>query len=131
LFKLIVECKRGWSHYHHKCIKLFEEHKTWNEAKNICELNNATLISIHSKEENDFVWNLVDKHYHNVWIGGKRNSDNNRFEWINGKAFNYTNWDSGRLYGWNYVAIDRYDGEWRDFDNAQIPFLCEYIRSNF
>jgi hypothetical protein len=37
---------------------------------------------------------IESKYKHmNVWIGGKRNSYN-RFEWINGKAFNYTNWDT-------------------------------------
>ncbi len=100
LFKLIDEC------YQNKCIKFFEDYKTWSEAKNICESNNMTLISIHSKEENDFVWNLISKSDHLiVWIGGKRNSDHNRHEWINGEAFNYTNWLYDKAQREDYVSI--------------------------
>ncbi len=85
----------GWSSYQNKCIKLFED-KIFSDAKNFCESLNATLISIHSTQENDFVLNLVQKQSHViVWIGGKRNSANN-FEWINKNAFNYTNWFSGQ-----------------------------------
>ena len=134
MFKLIVDkCLNGWSHYHNKCIKLFDEYKTWSEAKNICESNDATLISIHSKEENDFVWNLVKKQsYYWVWIGGKRNSDNNRFEWINGMAFNYTHWMSDQPNGGDYVEIDRFSGKWYDMDGTdKDPFLCEYMTSSF
>ncbi len=131
---MIVEsgCKRdGWSLFHNKCIKYFQVWKTWSEAKDICQSNDATLISIHSKQENDFVCNLVKKHsYFWVWIGGKRNSYN-RFEWINGKAFNYTNWESSQPDGGHYVAMYGTDGKWYDWTAMSASFLCEYIRTNF
>jgi hypothetical protein len=132
VFKLVAECERGWSRYHNKCIKLFTEYKTWSEAKNFCESNNATMISINSEEENDFVLNLAKKQSKNwVLTGGKRNTDNNRFEWINGKEFNYTNWKSGRRIGFDYVLM-RGDGMWYDYSGQTAqPFLCEYIPSSF
>jgi cytochrome b involved in lipid metabolism len=130
LFKLIVECERGWSRYHNKCVKLFEELKTWSEKKHVCELNNATLISIHSSEEDHFVRNLV-KHKDSVFIGGKRNSDSNRFEWINGKVFNYTNWANTQPTGEDYILMDSNNGEWYDTNAESFPFLCQYILSNF
>jgi hypothetical protein len=133
MFKLIVKCERGWSTYYNKCIKLFEELKTFNEAKNICELNDATLISIHSKEENDFVCNLINNQSNLVWIGCKRNSYNNTFEWINGKAFNYTNFFWSKPSGGDYVVMSKFEGVWRIVPNTQStqPFLCEYMKSSF
>ncbi len=88
------------------------------------------MISIHSSQENNFVYNLVknDSWIH-VWIGGKRN--NNRFEWINGKAFNYTNWVSGEPNGGDYVGMSRRYGDygmWFDDEDYNNTFLCEYIR---
>jgi hypothetical protein len=132
VFKLIVKCERGWRTYHNKCIKLFEELKTFNEAKNICESNDATLISIHSKEENDFVYNLINNQKYWVWIGCKRNNFNT-FEWINGKAFNYTNLVWRKPSGGDYVVMSMFDGLWRivSITNSTQPFLCEYIKSNF
>ncbi len=121
----------GWSSYQNKCIKLFEEYEIFSVAKNFCESLNATMISIHSSQENDFVLNLVQKQSHViVWIGGKRNSANN-FEWINKNAFNYTNWFSGQPDGGDYAVMYREDGEWWDSADQNIPFLCEYKKSTF
>jgi hypothetical protein len=119
----------GWSSYQNKCIKLFED-KIFSDAKNFCESLNATLISIHSTQENDFVLNLVQKQSH-VWIGGKRDSNNN-FEWINGNAFNYTNWSSGQPDSGDNVVMSGLNGEWgqRPAD-ISFPFLCHYMKSSF
>jgi hypothetical protein len=53
----------------------------------------ATLISIHSAEENKFAKNLINKV---IWIGAKRNNSMANFEWTNGEKFNYMNWASGQ-----------------------------------
>ena len=57
----------------------------------------ATLISIHSAEENEFIRNFANRYRTKglVWIGAKRNNSLNYFEWTNGEEFNYSNWDSG------------------------------------
>jgi hypothetical protein len=121
----------GWNH-HNKCIKLFNERKQWSEAKNICESNNATLVSIHSREENDFVWDLIKEKYFFVWIGSKRNSNKNRFEWINGKAFYYTNWRVGQPNGGDYVGMHPIDGKWFHTPGIQsFRFICEYSTYTF
>ncbi len=135
LFKLIAKnrCQRGWSPYHNKCIKFFEKYKEFSEAKKICESNDATLVSIHSEEENNFVYNLVNEKisWIHVWIGGKRNRHNNRFEWINGKAFNYTNWAYDEPNGGYYIGMSGYSGDWYNDGDHNNTFLCEYIRSSF
>ncbi len=67
-------------------------------AENICQSINATLISIHSAEENKFAMNLANKlrteetNKHVVWIGAKRNNSLVYFEWSNGEKLKYSNW---------------------------------------
>jgi hypothetical protein len=64
-----------------------------------------------------------------AWIGGKKNSYNNKFEWINGKVFNYTNWGWSQPNDGDYVAMF-ISGEWFDEKTNSYSFLCEYITSS-
>ncbi|RWS18617.1 galactose-specific lectin nattectin-like protein, partial [Leptotrombidium deliense] len=55
----------------------------------------ATMVSIHSKEENEFLKTIMRrKHYQ--WLGGYRKQiNNNIFEWKDGSKFNFSNWNAG------------------------------------
>ncbi len=109
-------------------VSNFLKNTKYSESRNICESLNATMISIHSSQENDFVLNLVQKQSHIiVWLGGKRNSHNS-FEWINENAFNYTNWFSGEPDSGDYVIMYRENGKWWESADQNIPFLCQYMR---
>ena len=53
-------------------------------------------MTIHSKEEQAFLQNLLTLYSHlasNVWLGIEHN--NRSYEWLDGKALNYTNWSDG------------------------------------
>ena len=53
----------------------------------------ATLVSIHSQEENDFVESLFNyKNGLNAWIGGYSSPTNSK--WHDGSVFDYSNWAS-------------------------------------
>jgi hypothetical protein len=57
-------------------VKHFYKKVKFQEVEKICESNNATLISIHSLEENEFIRSYVAQqpsHSSKVWIGLKRN----------------------------------------------------------
>ena len=57
----------------------------------------ATLVSIHSQEENDFVESLFNyKNGLNAWIGGYTSPAN--WNWQDGSVFDYTNWAAGTEY---------------------------------
>ncbi len=104
-------------------------------AEHICETSSATMISLHSAEEIEFVLQLVRKVRPTfntedkfLWIGAKRTGSGvNGFEWNNKKVFNNTFWlndepnDSGK-----YVIMFS-NGLWGTFkeDDKKALFTCE------
>jgi hypothetical protein len=131
------KCRNGWTRYKHKCLKLISQRAQHSEAENSCQSIGATLISIHSAEENKFVKGLAYRERTKdltVWIGAKRNNSLNYFEWTNEQAFNYSNWGSGQPTNStdpeSHVTIHK-DGTWKALGkppNALCyaqPYMCE------
>ncbi|XP_078509402.1 C-type lectin mannose-binding isoform-like [Lissotriton helveticus] len=54
-------CDYGWVHYKNACYKRFNDIVSWPEAESTCLSQNSHLASIHSEEENDFVFILMGK----------------------------------------------------------------------
>ncbi len=52
-------CIKGWTKYQNKCIKVFNERVVYPVAENICKYSGATIFSLHSVEEIEFVLKLV------------------------------------------------------------------------
>ncbi len=80
-------------------VKYFYPAVKFLEAENICESNNATLISIHSAEENEFIRNyIVEQPFSltRVWIGLKTNIYNSsEIVWVDKSPVDYVNWNLG------------------------------------
>jgi hypothetical protein len=77
-----------------KCFKVSDKYGTQEEAGKTCnqEDNSATLVIIRSKDEQDFLFNLLFKTrkvVDNVWIGAKYTS--NKFKWIDDSDLSFTN----------------------------------------
>jgi hypothetical protein len=133
-FLIAVKCRNGWTKYKTKCLKVFNETVEYSEAKQICTENNATMISIETSKENEFVANLSKKIVPQakfLWIGAKRTgSGRSDFEWENGNPFLYSNWmsnepdnDGGNQY-FVYMSLTyRGWGDWTDQYN--MNFICE------
>ncbi len=54
------------------------------------------MASVRSKEEQEFIQNLVFGEHNSVdsvWIGGNKNNSNHKFQWEDGSEFSYSNWD--------------------------------------
>ncbi len=88
-----------WEPYkEEKCFKVLDEVGAEEEAEKICrkQENRSTLITIHSKDEQDFLSNLLFKSHKvvdTVWIGAKYSS--NKFKWADDSDLSFTNWDNG------------------------------------
>lgn len=55
---------------------ILQPHYTWDEAAESCHGMSMDLVSITSKNEEDFVLRMIDEHEKtstSVWIGFKRN----------------------------------------------------------
>jgi len=82
-----------------KCFKIIDENlRTYDDAEKSCSQleNSSTLPIIRSKDEQDFLSNLLFKTHKavdNVWIGIKYTS--NKFKWIDDSELSYTNWIEG------------------------------------
>ena len=73
--------------------------KTKASAENDCVGKDSHLASIHSMEEIDFV-NRATTGTQGMWIGGQRKG--NSFQWSDGTAFDYTNWDADQPNKFSY-----------------------------
>ena len=81
---VISACPDGWEVKPEfgKCYYyLNDDYYTWNETNNMCKAldtdKEATLASIRSQAENDFVFSLISSTY--TWLGG--NDEDVEGEW--------------------------------------------------
>jgi len=93
-----------------------DEIYSWREAVAACADIGMTIASVHSPEEDAFIWGLG--YGSSMWIGLNDLVREGNFNWADGTAVDYTNW---RLYepdggdGSNCVFMfDDNDGEWAD-----------------
>ncbi len=114
----------------------------YTEAKQICQSNEATINSIHSTEENEFIVNFIKRSHPSVrefWIGARKGqSETDVFEWDNGNSFNFTKWHSGKpvsnVENETFVEIlVNENGFWSDVSedqNRKNRFICQSNSTN-
>uniref|UniRef100_A0AC34R2L0 C-type lectin domain-containing protein n=1 Tax=Panagrolaimus sp. JU765 TaxID=591449 RepID=A0AC34R2L0_9BILA len=102
----IEVCDAGWSYFqgpnqNGMCYKYTAQRSIqFLNAQNACLSQGANLVSIHSKEENDYVSSLalvgtyLDYHIGGVFIGLQY--INSEWVWLDGSKFDYQNWASNR-----------------------------------
>ena len=62
-------CPSGWQEFEGHCYLLVEKFATWANAENDCISKGGHLASIHSADENNFIFKLQASR-NNLWIGG-------------------------------------------------------------
>ncbi len=90
-----------WKEYKdEKCIKILDKEKLviFDDVEKSCLQadNESSILTIHSKEEQEFISEFVfktNKVVGNVWIGLK--NSNNQFKWTDGSEIGFTNWEKG------------------------------------
>ena len=62
-------CEEGWVRFNNRCYMVMEENKTLTDARDSCKEFGATLATIASDDENNFLHSLqVDYCMHNKLI---------------------------------------------------------------
>ena len=126
-----------------------DEYVTWNEALEYCETQiGSTLASIHSDNDNENALLAVagtsnapdDTIIRYAWIGYNDLNNDGEFEWTDGSAAYYENWDTntgqpnsnnqdcGQLSGMNNV---QWEGRWNDDEcdrRETSAFVCNKPR---
>lgn len=136
--------------YNGHVYQLFDKGMTWAQAKRYCENLGGHLVTITSKSEMTQVKTLIKKGKKNsYWLGAKRNSSN-KWSWVTGEKFKYSNWAQGQpdnytgtedalmLYRkanpvskvpsgkWNDVNLDGTCRSETFFGKKNFGFICEW-----
>lgn len=77
--------------------QIFDEPLTWHAAKERCKAMGGHLVTITTKEENDFIKDEVLKggslYY---WLGATDEANEGTWNWVTGEPWSYTRWRSGQ-----------------------------------
>uniref|UniRef100_A0A8C8RFU3 C-type lectin domain-containing protein n=1 Tax=Pelusios castaneus TaxID=367368 RepID=A0A8C8RFU3_9SAUR len=137
-------CDDGWVQYQDSCYKPVMEPKKWSEAEMACQSyrKNAHLASIHSAEENDFIFHLMGKpqDYNSgqaYWIGAHDLFQKGSFTWTDGSEYNYRTFPPDQpdgLPGEHYLGSWSLEGgfvTWNDYGNDwSFLSVCKYTLQN-
>ncbi|KAM9331906.1 collectin-12-like isoform 2-T2 [Pholidichthys leucotaenia] len=125
-------CPAGWEKYKDKCYFFSSELHTFDDARESCDFQSASLLIVNDMEEQKwlkkrasgkgFFWiGLTDKEVENVW------------RWLDGTEPTFTQWKPGQPDNWSHghekgedcAGIIR-DGLWNDFSCEDlINYICE------
>lgn len=101
--------------------KLFDNHLTWEDAEKYAEMLGGHLVTISSKEENEFVKNLMQNGYCNHYFLGADNKEDGSFKWVTNESFEFENWKDNEPNNENgiehYLMAYKNTGQWNDIRN--------------
>ena len=136
-FSCPLGCPAGWSAHGNSCYHILDSPtQKMSDARLKCQNMGGDLVIIRSAQENDFIFELVEKlnKVFGVWLGLQRKADS-KFYWIDDTPVegNYQNWnlgepndnggieDCGHMYGKGSSA-----GKWNDSpcDWGVVPLRC-------
>jgi len=110
-----LSCGEGERLFGESCFWVSYDIYNWHEANDLCNAKAMTLASIHSQEENDFLFGRKPEY---MWIGLNDLAHEGYFEWTDGTPLDFNGWQIGQPNGgdaWNCGYMSgAYDGEWGD-----------------
>ncbi len=116
--------------------KIYESKILWKEAKQSCEDNGGYLVTITSKEENEFVKQIVaDSGLNSIAYGGYYDADSDSWKWVTGERFDFTDWgpnepNNNALHKEYFLEIysdPNYTLKWNDCnENTLGGYICEW-----
>ncbi|CAH3179758.1 unnamed protein product, partial [Porites lobata] len=123
-----VPCPQGWVRFKGYCYFVSSSIKTWQNAQMHCIELGGNLVKINSKEENEFVLNLVNKlapSLKQIWIGLKWDSHVKAYVWFDHSVPTFTKWSSnepnsngmepcGNMWTGHAGDYFRASGDWND-----------------
>ena len=120
-----------------KCYKGYSERLSWSSAQSVCHDYGGQLVTIHSNEENNFVYSIASKST-SSWIGLSDFSHESTWKWNQISSdgvsletdLTYSNFYPGEPNGGvneNCATIVEWSPYWNDLDCASgwPMFICE------
>ncbi|RWS19051.1 macrophage mannose receptor 1-like protein, partial [Leptotrombidium deliense] len=95
LNSVIGTCPIGWYQYKDKCFFVYNRGATYAEFTAFCAKLQATAISIHSREEEEFLIKILKNNGNWYWIGLYRWQLGQKvFGWRDGTQSKYQHWNT-------------------------------------
>ncbi|XP_022794091.1 brevican core protein-like isoform X2 [Stylophora pistillata] len=126
-----IGCHANWTLFNNHCYKYFQDHlRGYSEAKAQCKTFGAFLVTVHSKEENDYLWSLFSPSGHAVWAGGNDEQVEGSWVWEDGVAWgSFVFWNRGEPNGGsreNCISMRHQDGKWNDLHCTTLSYyICK------
>ena len=122
LFSVSV-CEAPWVAFESSCYLFPGSTETWSDAVDACAKEGASLVSIKSQAEQDFVEENMKSR---SWLGMSDAKEEGHWVWLaDGTDVTYTHWDAGEPNGGtseNYGMIWETVGTWNDCAPGEAYF---------
>uniref|UniRef100_A0A146UDD9 Lectin C-type domain containing protein n=1 Tax=Fundulus heteroclitus TaxID=8078 RepID=A0A146UDD9_FUNHE len=89
------DCPPGWTWYEGRCFLFVKEEKNWADAEKHCLSLEGHLASFHSKNEYNFIRDLIYKAtgtHKTSWAGGHDGPQDGFWMWTDGLKFVFDSW---------------------------------------
>lgn len=125
-------CPTNWLEFKDNCYWFSSSGLSWPEAEKYCQLENAYLVVINSREEQSFVQKYIDSSY--TWMG--LSDPEGVWKWADGTDYenNFKNWKPGQPDNWHGHGLGggedcahfHPDGRWNDdVCQREYRWVCE------
>ncbi|XP_033096166.1 C-type lectin-like [Anneissia japonica] len=127
-------CQDQWYLFGDSCYKNFNKTVNWNDALQSCRDNNASLVTISSEPEHDFVRELCNASSF-TWIGYNDIEDENVWRWtIEAENSTYTAWKNGQPNNYHNVAYGSQNADCAvsrcGVESTWSDYICEFVDSS-
>uniref|UniRef100_A0A672NXR2 Mannose receptor C-type 2 n=1 Tax=Sinocyclocheilus grahami TaxID=75366 RepID=A0A672NXR2_SINGR len=125
-----------WVDFEEAQYKMFEHRSTWDQAQRICSWFDASLVSMHSPKENQFLVSTLRKMSRKEndlwWIGLHSLKHNGRLRWSDHSVLNYVSWGLAQPRPISKepkcVQISASKGDWSDQRcHVDLPYVCKRV----
>ncbi|XP_029976690.1 lactose-binding lectin l-2-like [Salarias fasciatus] len=126
-------CPAFWFSFNGRCFRYVATRMTWADAELYCLSLGANLVSIHSEEEHNFVYTLIqtfDPAEGHTWIGLTDQHKESRWMWSDGSRADFLFWNPGEPNnsGGSEACVDTICGMKKKWNDARcsllFPFVC-------
>ncbi|XP_078506684.1 lectin-like [Lissotriton helveticus] len=133
--------KTDWHWYNDSCYRYMTKRKAWGDAEGVCQrlARGSHLVSIHSKEDIEYLKNFIylHKHFHRAfWLGTSNLYMNKHFKWTDGSPMDFKNWhpdEPNSSGGKEHCVCSNYGGPglWGEVKcDTTLTFICKAPNSS-
>ncbi|XP_015760775.1 PREDICTED: macrophage mannose receptor 1-like [Acropora digitifera] len=125
---VLGSCPSGWIKFDQHCYLFrdtFSDRRTWTSARYMCRKQGANLLSITSKQEQDFIsHHFTNKLHGKVWLGLNDRNIEAGHTWSDGSPVTFLNWLPGEPNDLNDInnCAEMYPADTRWNDAMCIEF---------